>query len=137
MKPSYTQRNRPTVPILLLAVFMTVTQVLTSSAQGGNYVEGSCKDENGAPMIGVAVTIPGTQQGVSTDLNGTFSIKAAENNLFVSGAIHQFLVIGNLTFHIRHHIGSHKRNFGTIQTDAVAVGGFNIVQIKRQADIEI
>ena len=80
MKPSYSLKNRSTAFVLLLAVFMIVTQVITASAQGGGkLLSGSCKDEKGAPMIGVAVTIPGTQQGVSTDLNGAFSIKAAEN----------------------------------------------------------
>ena len=55
MKPSYSLKNRSTAFVLLLAVFMTVTQVLTASAQGGEeYLKGSCKDEKGAPMIGVS-----------------------------------------------------------------------------------
>ena len=46
-------------------------------------------------MIGVAVTIPGTSTGVSTDLNGEFSVKAAENTLF------EFRYIGYKTQQIK------------------------------------
>lgn len=37
---------------------------------------GSVIDEQGEPLIGAMVTVPGTRIGVSTDLDGTFSLKA-------------------------------------------------------------
>ncbi|MDE5610531.1 MAG: SusC/RagA family TonB-linked outer membrane protein [Odoribacter sp.] len=35
-------------------------------------------EEDGSPIVGVAVTVPGTYLGVSTDLNGKFSIRVPE-----------------------------------------------------------
>lgn len=42
-------------------------------------VSGTVKDNNGQPLIGVNVTEKGTSNGTTTDLEGTFKIKVAEN----------------------------------------------------------
>ncbi len=51
--------------------------MLSASAMAQSVVKGKIVDENGAPLIGASVTIPGTSQGVSTDLNGEFSLKVS------------------------------------------------------------
>ncbi|MCC8036160.1 MAG: secretin and TonB N-terminal domain-containing protein [Rikenellaceae bacterium] len=46
------------------------------SPQEPNVVTGRITDEEGLPLVGVAVTIPGTSTGTSTNQTGTFSITA-------------------------------------------------------------
>ncbi|MEO8762892.1 MAG: TonB-dependent receptor [Ginsengibacter sp.] len=42
-------------------------------------VVGKVKDENGQPLAGVSVTIVGEKGGISTDINGNFSISVTKN----------------------------------------------------------
>ena len=58
---------------LLVGAFV----MLSVSAMAQSAVNGKIVDESGAPLIGASVTIPGTSQGVSTDLNGEFSLKVS------------------------------------------------------------
>ena len=44
---------------------------------GGNPVSGIVKDKSGNPIIGVAVTIPNTSRGTSTNTDGRYTIKAS------------------------------------------------------------
>ena len=44
---------------------------------GGNSVSGIVKDKSGNPIIGVAVTIPNTSRGTSTNTDGRYTIKAS------------------------------------------------------------
>ena len=55
-----------------------VLTAMTSAAyaQGGGNVTGVVKDKSGNPIIGVAVTIPNTSRGTSTDIDGRYTIKA-------------------------------------------------------------
>lgn len=39
-------------------------------------ITGTVTDTTGEPLLGVSVTVPGTPTGVSTDLDGKFSINA-------------------------------------------------------------
>ena len=47
----------------------------------GNAVSGVVKDSKGEPLIGATVMVKGTQRGVSTDVNGRYSIQAATGNV--------------------------------------------------------
>lgn len=49
---------------------------LKDSKNSDNTITGIIKDTAGEPAIGASVTIDGSKQGVVTDLNGRFSIKA-------------------------------------------------------------
>lgn len=44
---------------------------------GGGNITGTVKDKSGNPIIGVAVTIPNTARGTSTDIDGRYTIKAS------------------------------------------------------------
>jgi hypothetical protein len=44
-------------------------------------VKGTIKDASGLPVPGVNVLIKGSQNGVSTDLDGSYSINAAPGNV--------------------------------------------------------
>jgi len=48
-----------------------------------NKLEGTVKDNKGAPMEGVSVTVKGTRNGVTTDNQGKFSISAASGSILV------------------------------------------------------
>ncbi|RPH31933.1 MAG: SusC/RagA family TonB-linked outer membrane protein [Bacteroidales bacterium] len=47
----------------------------------GKMIQGKVVDEQGLPLPGVSVIIVGTNQGVSTDIDGKFSIEAAKGSL--------------------------------------------------------
>ena len=53
-----------------------VSSVLQNSERT---VSGKVVDENGAPLIGVNISVEGTSSGTITDLNGYFSLKVGEN----------------------------------------------------------
>ena len=42
-------------------------------------VKGTVKDTNGDPIVGAAVLIKGTQTGVTTDIDGNYSINVPSN----------------------------------------------------------
>lgn len=50
-------------------------------------VKGTVTDENGEPLIGAAVLVAGTKTGVSTDLDGRYSINVPQNATLVFTAI--------------------------------------------------
>ena len=58
---------------------MTAALILfgVSAAVAQSAVTGKIVDETGAPLIGASVTVPGTSQGVSTDVDGNFTLKTA------------------------------------------------------------
>ena len=57
---------------LLIIIFLT--SILSSFAQ--NTIEGVVNDVKGLPLPGVDVIIKGTKNGVLTDFDGVFKIKA-------------------------------------------------------------
>ena len=64
-------------------------------------------------------------------------VQTAENHFFVAAAVHQVLIIRHLFFDVGHGVGSHKGNLRTVKAHPVAVGGFDIVKIHRQPDIDV
>ncbi len=67
-----------------LVCALMVAGISVSMAQ--SVVRGTIVDESGAPLVGASVTIPGTQQGVSTNINGEFSLRvgAQDNTIDVA-----------------------------------------------------
>lgn len=60
------------------------TDEMTNTAitqQKGNTVEGTIKDDNGEPLIGVSVLIKGTSLGTITDIDGNFTLEAKKGDM--------------------------------------------------------
>ena len=61
---------------------LTMTALLTPSqllAQSQKTVTGTVLDENGEPLVGAAVRVPGTTHGSVTDLDGHFTVSVPAN----------------------------------------------------------
>ena len=71
----------------LLHFLMTAVLILfsaTAVVAQQRTVTGKIVDENGAPLIGASVVVPGTSQGVSTDIDGNFSLKTDAKEIHVN-----------------------------------------------------
>ncbi|MDR2627659.1 MAG: TonB-dependent receptor [Dysgonamonadaceae bacterium] len=64
--------------IKLLFVMAACSFAFESYAQTAKTVEGLVTDANGSPLIGVTVTVKGTQRATITDANGVFALKASD-----------------------------------------------------------
>lgn len=53
------------------------------STQQSSKVNGIVKDKNGEPIIGASVLVKGTTTGISTDLDGKFTISARPNDIII------------------------------------------------------
>ncbi len=63
----------------LLAAMLSIGQIF---AQNVN-VRGKVTDQNGEPVVGLAVVVQGTKTGTSTDANGAYSINVPSNGTLV------------------------------------------------------
>ena len=61
------------------AALVTLSVLRGGDAFAQNAVDGRVVDANGAPLVGVTVLIKGTQSGTATGANGSYSIKARED----------------------------------------------------------
>lgn len=62
-----------------VAMFMFLSFFMTAlSANAQDTVTGTVTDPSGEPLIGASVVVPGTTVGVSTDVDGNFSIQVAQ-----------------------------------------------------------
>ena len=68
----------------LIAKVAAIAMILATGLLGGNFafaqngaINGKVVDASGEPIIGAAVVVPGTATGVTTDLDGNFSIRVA------------------------------------------------------------
>lgn len=95
----------------LLPLLVILMGFQLSLAQKMN-ITGTVTDPEGEPLIGVSVTVAGTQQGVTSDLDGNYSISADSK--------------GKLRFS---YIG--------YKTEEVAVSGRNVINVKMNEDSEI
>lgn len=62
--------------LLATAIFLVTSQLF---AAGDINCRGRVVDEQGEPVIGATITVPGTKIGAVTDIDGQFSIKVANN----------------------------------------------------------
>lgn len=53
------------------------------STQQSSKVSGIVKDSNGDPVVGASVLVKGTTSGVSTDLDGKFSVTARPGDILI------------------------------------------------------
>ena len=60
---------------LRMALAALVLLLGTVSAFAQQQISGTVKDQAGEPIIGASVVVPGTTNGVVTDINGRFSIR--------------------------------------------------------------
>lgn len=68
----------------LLKAFVLLTALLWGvGLQAQTHVTGRVVDSNGEPLIGVTVLVKGTTRGVSSDLNGNYTIGAASTETLV------------------------------------------------------
>lgn len=70
---SYTLNNRT----ITLVKARTAEESGAASATSARLVHGRVTDTEGEPVIGASVTVDGSKRGVSTDIDGNFSISAA------------------------------------------------------------
>ena len=83
-----------------VAAFVLTVLATNTFAQGGGNITGTVKDKSGNPIIGVAVTIPNTARGTSTDIDGRYTIKASAKeslNFSYIGYQSQLIQINNRT----------------------------------------
>lgn len=65
-----------------------------------NEVSGIVRDDKGEPLIGVSILVKGTQRGVTTDLDGKFTLRAEPSDVLVFsfvGFITQEVAVGSKT----------------------------------------
>ena len=62
---------------LLFAQFLSLCLLFSAAAYAQTTVTGQVKDETGAPLQGAVVAVKGEKKAVTTNENGTFTIKAA------------------------------------------------------------
>lgn len=81
---------------LMLALMLAVALPFYGYAQ--NMISGTVSDEQGEPLIGVSVLVKGTNAGVSTNIDGAFSIEAKKGQTLsfsYIGMVPQNIVVGN------------------------------------------
>ena len=64
-----------------MGLFVLLFGLATISANAQNVVSGKVLDESGEALIGVAVTVQGSDTGTVTDFDGNFSLQAATDNV--------------------------------------------------------
>ena len=101
------------VAIMLLGLSSAYAQQAT--------VTGKIVDENGEPLVGASVVVPGTTQGVTTDVNGLFKLVTKGKSIEIS-------FMGYTT--VIKELKGGKTAFGTIalEPDAVAMDDVIITQ---------
>ena len=61
----------------LCALLTSAALLLTGLAASAQTTSGKVIDTNGVPVIGAAVMVPGTTNGVTTDIDGNFTLRVA------------------------------------------------------------
>ena len=62
-----------------ITLFATTLLVAGSTAFADYVCRGTITDEQGEPLIGASVMVPGAKTGVTTDIDGNFTIKVPDN----------------------------------------------------------
>ena len=69
--------------MLSACLFLLALLLGNISISAQNNITGTVTDTQGEPLTGASVLIKGTQQGVSTDIDGNFAIKVAQGKTLV------------------------------------------------------
>lgn len=65
---------------LFIAAVMVVVSFMTAFAQDSYTIKGSVSSENGEPLAGATISVPGTKSATVTDLDGKFSITITKSS---------------------------------------------------------
>lgn len=65
---------------LFIAAVMVVVSLMTAFAQDSYTIKGSVSSENGEPLAGATISVPGTKSATVTDLDGKFSITITKSS---------------------------------------------------------
>ena len=86
MKQLFSETGHKLARILLMSI-LTLAFVLPASAQGKITVTGRVVDSDNLPVIGAAIVVQGSSQGVAVDSDGNFSITVDKNALLVVSSL--------------------------------------------------
>ncbi len=92
------------------------------SAVAQTVVTGQVLDENGQPLIGATILVPGTTQGTSTDADGRFSLKTGKG---VDGVQVNYLNYKPVDFKV--NASATKQDLGTIKMEPTAIAMQDVV----------
>ncbi len=90
--------------LTLLLLFFTSIAIADnlSAQQSRKSISGVVVDENGDPVIGASIIVPGTSSGAATDINGKFSIDVPADKSFIKvsyvGYHDQQIPVGSKSF---------------------------------------
>ncbi|WP_290540712.1 SusC/RagA family TonB-linked outer membrane protein [Alistipes sp.] len=126
----------------MTAALFVATSVSAQTLQ----VKGTVLDAQGAPLPGASVIVPGTANGVSTDVNGTFTISVSPNSdLEVSfiGYIPQTIQIGkNPPPSLKITLAEDSQSIGEVVVTALGISrekktlGYAIQEVKGESLVE-
>lgn len=104
----------------LYSLIISLMVVGAAFAQNLTSVSGTIVDEQGLPLVGASVTVPGTTYGVTTDINGMFVLKvdAKAKDLVVS-----YVGYKDKTVAVKGKLGNIK-----LESDATALEDIIITQ---------
>lgn len=103
------------------AALVTLSVLRGGTPLRQNAVDGRVVDANGAPLVGVTVLIKGTQSGTATGANGSYSIKAREDQTLV------FSYLGYTT--VEEYVGKRTAINVKMTEEASQIGAVEIVNI--------
>lgn len=119
MKKFYDSKNRK-VKKMLLALLLLLTGTSFLKAQTGTVTGTVTEAETGMPLPGVAIVVKGTSLGITTDMNGAYSIDVPDDaNILV------FSYIGMKTREIT--IGDNRIVNVSLENDAIGLGEIVVV----------
>jgi TonB-linked SusC/RagA family outer membrane protein len=104
---------------LLALLFVFSFQPFSSRAQQ-RQIRGKITEVNGAPVVGVSITVKGTNTGVTSDTNGNYQVNAPSNGTLIFSSInyqeHEEAVAGRTTINVT------LQSSNNILSDVVVVG---------------
>ena len=104
--------------VLLLMVGLMLGFV----AAAQTVVTGTIVDETDQPLIGATIIVPGTTQGTSSDLNGTFSLQLKKGNDAI-----QISYLNYKTMTQKVSTSASRQSLGTIKMEPEAIAMQDVV----------
>jgi TonB-linked SusC/RagA family outer membrane protein len=111
--------REPEKPLQELA---SAGNMLASAADTAITVRGKVRDEKGQPLVGVTVSVKGTNRGIITDGNGNFTIKAENTDSLT------FKIMGfsSITLSASDNLGNIKLTTASTSLNDVVVVGYGV-----------
>ncbi len=105
----------------LMFAWLVAALIMPLSLYAQNTVVGRVVDQNNEPMIGVTVLVKGTTTGVSTNVDGSYSIAVDENQTLV------FTYLGYTT--VEELVGKRTAINVQMAEESVSIGAIEVVHI--------